>query len=122
MNENKVLIVDDNQDFADGLAEFLELFGHQVDVTFTGESGIDAVVSNTYDAILVDIGLPGLNGIESLLKIRQTGTKARCFLMTGYSADHIAAQGIGAGAVEILTKPIDLEELLQQIGDIENAG
>ena len=117
MNETKVLIVDDNRDFADGLAEFLELFGHQVDITFTGESGINAAVANSYDTILVDVGLPGLNGIESLLRIKQTDNKARCFLMTGFSADHIAAQGYEAGALEILTKPIDLEELLRQIGD-----
>lgn len=120
MSDTRVLIVDDNKDFANGLAEFLQLFGHQVDIAFSGESGIEAATENAYDVIFMDVGLPGVNGVESLLSIRKTNAKARCFLMTGYSSDHIAKQGIEAGAVEILTKPIDLKEVLPRITDIND--
>ncbi len=120
MTAPKLLIVDDDRDFAEGLAQVLKLYGHQVDIAFTGEDGVEAVKKNDYDTILIDIGLPGLNGVESLLKIRQVNPKVRCFLLTGHSADHIAEQGIEAGAIEILTKPIDLEEMLQRLSNIEN--
>lgn len=118
MTESRLLIVDDDSDFAVSLAEFLELCDHQVDITFTGTDGIEAAKNNCYDAVLMDISLPGLNGVESLRQIRQANPAVRCFLMTGFSADHIARQGIEAGAVEILTKPIELEDILQRLSDI----
>lgn len=117
MTAPKLLIIDDDRDFAEGLAEALELHGHQVDIAFTGEDGVEAVKKNDYDTILMDIGLPGLNGVESLLKIRQVNPKVRCFLLTGHSADQIAKQGIEAGAIEILTKPIDPEEMLRRLSN-----
>lgn len=120
MTASRLLIVDDDRDFAEGLAEALELYDHQIDITFTGEDAVAAVKKNDYDTILMDIGLPGLNGVESLLKIRQINPKVRCFLLTGYSADHIAEQGIEAGAIEILTKPIDPAELSHRLCNIKN--
>jgi CheY-like chemotaxis protein len=94
------------------------LWPHQTEITFTGEDGITAAQRTRYDAIFIDIGLPGINGVESLLRIREFDPKARCFLLTGYSADHIAAQGLEAGAVEILTKPIEIEDILRRLSGI----
>jgi DNA-binding response OmpR family regulator len=119
MTALKLLIIDDDRDFAEGLAEALELHGHQVGIAFTGEEGVEAVEKDDYDTILMDIGLPGLNGVESLLKIRLVNPKARCFLLTGHSAYHIAKQGIEAGAIEILTKPIDPKEILRRLSNTE---
>ncbi len=119
MTAAKLLIIDDDRDFAEGLAEALELHGYQVGIAFTGEEGVEAVEKDDFDTILIDIGLPGLNGVESLLKIRQVDPKARCFLLTGHSADHIAKQGIEAGATEILTKPIDPEDMLRRLSNTE---
>ncbi len=119
MTASKLLIVDDDRDFADGLAEALELYGHRIDIAFTGEDAVEAFQKKDYDAILMDFGLPGLNGVESLMRIRQVNPKIRCFLLTGYSADRITEQGIDAGAIEILTKPIDLEEMLQRLSNTE---
>ena len=120
MTGSKFLIIDDDRDFADGLALALELFGHQADVAFTGERGIEAARENAYDTILIDIRLPGLNGIDSLLKIKHSNPETRCFLLTGYSADHVAERGIEAGAIEILTKPIDPNELLRRIATAQS--
>ncbi len=119
MTACKLLIVDDDRDFAEGLAEYLVLCGHDVDVAFTGGDGIEAAGNKAYDAVLLDIGLPGPNGVEILLKIRQTTPKVRCFLATGYSADHIVAQGIEAGAIEIMTKPIDAEALSRRLAAVQ---
>lgn len=118
MSELKLLVVDDDKDFAEGLAEFLELFGHRVEIVFTGEAGIEAASGSGYDAILMDISLPGLNGVECLRRIRRSNPDVHCFLMTGYSADEIARQGIEAGALEILTKPLDPESLEKRLAAI----
>lgn len=110
-NGSRLLIVDDDLDFGDSLAEALEMHGHKVDTTTTGEDGIAAAGKIHYDAILMDISLPGKNGVESLIAIQKTDPKTRCFLMTGYSADHLAVRAIKAGAIEVLTKPVDINEL-----------
>lgn len=117
MNSLSVLIVDDDVDFADGAAEVLELRGHLVELAHTGEDGVEAFGRKRFDVALIDIGLPGMNGVECLTRIRQIDPGARCFLMTGYSADQIAEQGIEAGAIEILTKPVEPYELLRRLED-----
>ncbi len=119
-NGSRLLIVDDDRDFGDSLAEALEIHGHEVDTATSGEDGIAAAGNTHYDAILMDVSLPGLNGVESLLAIQETDPKTRCFLMTGYSADHLATQAIEAGAIEVLTKPLDLDELSQRLTKIRD--
>ncbi len=108
----RLLIIDDDDDFAGSLALALDLEGYPVDVASNGHDGIAAVKDTAYAAVLIDIGLPGLNGVEALSQIRQLNPQACCFLLTGYSADHLVEQGIDAGAVEILRKPIDVDRFL----------
>ncbi len=115
---SRLLIVDDDEDFGDSLAEALEMHGHEVDTTTSGEDGIAAAGRTNYDAILMDVALPGLNGVDSLLAILETNPETRCFLMTGYSADHLAARAIEAGAIEVLTKPLDPDELARRLAAI----
>ncbi len=117
-NGSRLLIVDDDEDFGDSLAEALELHGHKVDITTSGEDGIAAAGRTHYDAVLMDVALPGLNGVDSLLAILETDPETRCFLMTGYSADQIAARAIKAGAIEVLTKPLDPDELARRLAAI----
>lgn len=115
MTAARLLVIDDDRDFAEGMAEMLELDGYQVDIAVTGEAGIEAVAQTDYNTALIDIGLPGLSGVETLLRIKEARPGIRCFLLTGYSADHVARQGIEAGAVEILTKPVDPEDLIRRL-------
>lgn len=117
MSGAKVLIIDDNKDFAEGLAEFLDLYGHEVDVAVTGESGLEAAQRSRYDAVFVDIGLPGMNGIECAQQINRIGPAPRCFLMTGYSREHIAGRAGQPDALEVLTKPLDMDDVLRRIAD-----
>ena len=117
MTAARVLIVDDDRDFAEGMAEALELHGHRIDVAFAGETAVEAVSKGPYDAVLIDVGLPGMNGVETLIKIRKVAPDVPCFLLTGHSADHLAGQGIEAGAVTILTKPVNPDEILQLISE-----
>lgn len=120
MSPLSILIVDDDTDFADGMAEVLELDGHAVDIARTRKGGVEAAGGKGYDAAIIDIGLPDGNGVECLVEIKRIQPETRCILMTGYSADHIAKQGIEEGALEILIKPVDagkLSRLLAAIGD-----
>lgn len=122
MTVPRILIVDDDMDFAESLAEALEMFGHEVEFRFTGEAGIEAAAAGTFDVILMDIGLPGLNGVESMTEIRRADPDAICFLLTGYSATDVSQRGLDAGAVEVLTKPIDPEGLSRRLLQMKNPG
>lgn len=115
MIRSKLLIVDDDRDFADGLAEVMEMLGHLVDVACTGRAGVEAAAGNDYDAVVMDVGLPDLSGVEGLLEILEDKPEIRCFLMSGFSAAYIEERAGGLGALEILTKPFDPEALSQRI-------
>jgi two-component system response regulator QseB len=115
MIRSRLLIVDDDRDFADGLAEVMEILGHLVDVAFTGRAGVEAAAGNDYDAVVMDVGLPDLNGVDSLLEILEVKPGTRCVLMSGFSAAHVEERADGLGALEILIKPFDPEALSQRI-------
>lgn len=111
MTSLKILIVDDDEDFADGLLEVFELGGHDPSMVHNGRAAVSMVENEKFDVALIDIGLPDMNGAECLRAIRAIYPDMPCFLLTGYSAQDVADQGIEAGAIEILTKPVDLDAL-----------
>lgn len=116
MSERSVLVVDDDEDFADGVSEILELEGYSVEIAHSGEDGVEACSRNDFDLALIDIGLPGMNGVDCLTELKKMRPDLHIFLLTGFSAEHITDQGIEAGAVQILTKPVEPEELIKRIG------
>lgn len=112
----RILIVDDNQDLADGLAELLEIHGHEVDVAATGATGIEAARDKNYDAALVDVRLPDIDGVELVERIVEFASATRVMLMTGYSAPEVLARAAELPGVELLIKPLDPGKLLEWIG------
>ncbi|MBE9553435.1 MAG: response regulator [Proteobacteria bacterium] len=118
MTSLRILIVDDDEDFADGLMEIFELDGHEPAMAHSGRDAIGAVENGIFDVVLIDIGLPDMNGAECLRTIRTIRPDLPCFLLTGYSAEDVANQGIEAGAIEILTKPIDPDTLSRRLAVI----
>lgn len=110
-----ILIIDDDDDFAGGLSNALTLEGYAVEVASNGRDGIAASARCGHVACFIDVGLPDIDGVDTLSRVRQIDPRARCFLLTGYSADHLLEQGVDAGAVEVLTKPVDVDELLRKL-------
>ena len=109
----KLLIVDDDRDMADGLAEAMEPYCCQVDVAFTGQAGVAAAASGDYDAVVMDLRLPDLTGIEGLLEIVRDKPTIRCFLITGDIRAQSIEREYGIENLEILTKPFDPRDLLR---------
>jgi len=118
MTSLRILIVDDDEDFADGLMDVFELDGHQPAKANSGRDAIAAAQGRIFDAALIDIGLPDMNGADCLRAVREVLPDLPCFLLTGYSAKGIAEEGLEAGAIEILTKPIDPAALLRRLAAI----
>ncbi len=108
-----VLIVEDNDDAAEALRLLLELFGHVATVVASGPAAIDAIRNRDYNAALVDIGLPGIDGYEVARQIRGLPNSEAIFLaaLTGYGQEADKRQALAAGFNEHLTKPVTLERL-----------
>ncbi len=110
-----VLIIDDNEDLATGLASVLELHGHDVRVSHDGESGFAAAVAVKPDVVLLDIGLPILDGYEVARRLRAAwgDAPARIIAISGYGLEDDRRRSIEAGINHHLTKPIDIRELAE---------
>jgi signal transduction histidine kinase len=109
----RVLIADDNVDAADGLRRLLELHRHQVEVVHDGEAAVEALSRSEPEVVLLDIGLPGLDGLEVARRIRARGGAHRPLLVavTGLGRVEDHQRSADAGFDHHLVKPIDLAAL-----------
>jgi DNA-binding response OmpR family regulator len=122
MSKLHILVVDDDRDFADSLADVLHLHGHQVDVVFSGEKAMEKFREHDYDLTFMDVQLPGKNGVERFLEMRNLKPAARVFLVTGFSVQQLIDQAIAQGACGVLQKPLDLKKLLGMVGRVKPHG
>lgn len=111
----RILIVEDEKEIADGLEAILTREAYIVDVVYDGISGLDYMLSDFYDLIILDIMLPKLNGIDVLKNARNEGIKTPVIMLTARSQVHDKIAGLDSGADDYITKPFDAEELLARI-------
>jgi CheY-like chemotaxis protein len=119
MGGRRVLVVDDNHDSAETIAMLVELWGHQVRVVHSGPAALAEAPAWLPGVVLLDIGLPGLDGYEVARRMRQDPALAGVMLvaMTGYGQERDRRLSQEAGFDHHLVKPVDpvtLQELLAQ--------
>jgi CheY-like chemotaxis protein len=107
----RVLLVDDNQDAADMLAELLRVMGHDVTVAHDGPSALAAEWGMTPAVALLDIGLPLMDGYELARQLRSRHPQMRLVALTGYGQESDRIQSRNAGFDAHLVKPVDLPAL-----------
>ncbi len=108
----RVLIIEDNRDLAANMFDFLEEKGHVVDAAGDGITGLHLALVNQYDAIVLDLMLPGMDGITLCRKLREEGGKSTPILMiTARDSLEDKIIGLEAGADDYLVKPIELREV-----------
>jgi CheY-like chemotaxis protein len=107
----KVLVVEDNDDVMSALRTKLELDGHTVSTASDGVEGLSRLLHLRPEVSLVDIGLPGLTGLELARHARAAGYAGRMIAMSGYGAERDAREALVAGFDAYLVKPIDRDEL-----------
>ena len=115
MSEHRVLIVDDEVEFANLLSERLEARGLTVDTVFSGEKALEIAQQKTFDAILLDLAMPGMNGIETLERLRAINPDLQIILFTGNATVDVTLEVMKLGAVDLLEKPANLEKVLSKI-------
>jgi signal transduction histidine kinase/ActR/RegA family two-component response regulator len=109
----RVLVVEDNADTAESLTMFLELLGHRVRAAYDGVAALDAARANVPDVMLVDIGLPGMDGYEVARRVRRDPDLKQVVLvaLTGYGQEEVKHQAMAAGFDYHLVKPVNPDAL-----------
>lgn len=113
-----ILIVDDEKDLAEVLGGILELEGHSVKPVLDGYKAIEEIKSSHYDLVLMDIRLPGINGVETFIRIKEIDKRVKVIMMTGFSVEDLIEKAIKQGAYACIHKPFDPEKVLEIIGKI----
>lgn len=111
----RLLIVEDETQLADALTEILKRNKYIVDTVYNGTDGLDCALSGVYDCIILDIMLPGMNGIEILRCLREERISTPVLLLTARSEVEDKINGLDCGADDYLTKPFVTGELLARI-------
>jgi len=107
----RILLVEDDRVLADALSRALVQSAHAVDTVSTGEEADHALAVNTYALAILDIGLPGLSGLEVLKRLRARKSTLPVLLLTAFDTLADRVRGLDLGADDYLAKPFDLPEL-----------
>ena len=111
----RVLVVDDEQAFREALARRLEKRGAVVAMAADGEEALASLKKESVDVVLLDVNMPGLNGLATLERIRAGHPHTEAILITGQASTKDGVAGIKAGAFDYLSKPIEIEHLVEKI-------
>jgi CheY-like chemotaxis protein len=107
----RILVVDDNVDSAETMAEILKLWGHEVETAHDGPAALEAARAHRPDAVLLDLGLPAMDGYETARRLRQEGLGTLLVAVTGFGAAEDRRRTAEAGFDTHLTKPVSPEAL-----------
>ncbi len=118
----RLLIVEDHPILADGLIIALKSAAYAVDHAATGEQADHMLATQHYDAVILDIGLPKLDGYEVLRRMRRKGSKIPVLMLTARDALEDRVKGLDLGADDYLTKPYDLPELEARVRSLIRRG
>ena len=110
-----VLVIEDEQKMADLIKRGLEEEGMNVDTAADGDAGLEAGRTGTYDLIILDLGLPGRDGLEVSRQLRGEGVKTPILILTAQDSTEMKVKGLDSGADDYLTKPFAFSEMLARI-------
>lgn len=111
----RILIIEDETRLANALAQILTEQKYMTDVAYNGSDGLDYGLSGIYDAIILDVMLPGINGFELAQKLRQGKIETPILMLTAKDAISDKVTGLDSGADDYMTKPFAPEELLARL-------
>ncbi len=114
----RILVCEDERDLNESLVEILKYHKYSVDSVFDGRDAIDYIETDLYDAVILDIMMPKLSGLEVLTKVREQGNSIPILLLTAKSETEDIVEGLNLGADDYLPKPFNSQELVARIRSI----
>jgi len=115
MSQTKVLLIDDEAEFIETLAERLGGRGFLVETATNGPDGIAKAEATNFDAVVLDLAMPGMDGIATLERLRTIRPAIQVMLLSGRATIKAAVDATRLGAVDILEKPMDIQTLVEKI-------
>ena len=115
MKGSKVLLVDDEVVFTKNMSKLLTNRGYRVTAVNSGEAAVGALQGQGFDVVVLDLKMPGMDGIATLKEIKKLGVLTQVLILTGHGSIDSALEAIKMGAYDYLTKPCEIEELVSKI-------
>jgi len=115
MDELRVLLVDDEVEFLEPMTARLRRRGVRCETAASGEEALERVRGATFDCAIVDVKMPGMDGLELLRRLRRDYPSLAVILLTGHASVELGVQGMELGAFEYLLKPVELDDLLDAV-------
>jgi len=113
MSQFRVLLVDDEKEFVATLAERMQLRGFDPEVAFSGEQALKILERSLPDVIVLDLKMPGINGLEVLRKVKKSHPQIQVIILTGHGSDRDEEAARRLGAFDHLQKPVDINDLVR---------
>ncbi len=113
MSQFRVLLVDDEKEFVTTLAERMQIRGLDPEVAFSGEQALKILERSLPDVIVLDLKMPGINGLEVLRKVKKSHPQIQVIILTGHGSDRDEAAARRLGAFDHLQKPVDINDLVR---------
>jgi DNA-binding NtrC family response regulator len=117
MDDLKLLIVDDEQDFISTLIKRIKKRCIKVAGVARGREALEFLARESVDVVVLDVRMPGMDGLETLKRIKAGYPLIEVVMLTGHASVEVAIQGMEAGAFDYLMKPMDIDELLFKVRD-----
>ncbi len=114
----RIMVVDDEEMICEALRGWLEKDGFRVDVTFSGQEALKRTEDSFFDIYLVDVKMPGMNGMELLTRLKEVQPEAIIIMMTAHGSIETAVEAMKRGAMDYLCKPFDPDELSLLMGRV----
>ena len=113
----KVLVVDDEIEFANVIAERMRGRGFEVDTANGGADGFEKIKKKDYDAIVLDLNMPGLDGMETMKRMLVHDKRLQIIILTGYGSVQKGVEAVKQGAADFIEKPADIDALAGKIDE-----
>ena len=112
-----ILLVDDEEDFVEMLSLRLQELGETVLAAFSGSECLNILAKTDVDVVILDVKMPGMDGIETLSEIKKAHPLVEVIMLTGHGTIETALQGMKLGAYDLLIKPADFHELIDKLNN-----
>jgi len=115
MKDAKILLVDDEAVFANNMSKLLTRRGYQVKAVNSGDEALRALMDNSFDVMVLDLKMPGMDGIATMHEMKKLGLFTEVLILTGHGSIDTALEAIQMGAYDYVTKPCEIAELVSKI-------